>query len=53
LQARIQTIRSRIEEANAYRDFAGAKAYLDEEGRESDKLFSLYQQHALLDWIYG
>lgn len=53
LQARIQAIRSRIEEAIANNDFAAAKAYSDKEGKERDKLFLLYRQHGLLDWIYG
>ena len=53
LQARIQAIRSRIEEAISHGDFAAAKVYSDEEGKVSDELFSLYRQHGLLDWIYS
>jgi len=52
LQTRIRSIVSRMEDAIANHDFAKARAYSDEEGRERDRLFLLYQQHGLSDWIY-
>lgn len=53
LQGRIQAIRHRIEEAIGKHDFATAKMCSEEEGKERDKLFLLYQKYGLLDWIYG
>jgi ATP-dependent Clp protease ATP-binding subunit ClpC len=52
LQSRIRSIKTRIEEAIANQDFATAKAHSDEEAKERDKLFLLYQRYGLLDWIY-
>jgi ATP-dependent Clp protease ATP-binding subunit ClpC len=52
LQTRIRSIVSRMEDAIANHDFAKARACSDEEGRERDKLFLLYQQHGLSDWIF-
>ena len=52
LQTRIRTIVSYIEDAIANHDFVKARAYSDEEGRERDKLYLLYRQHGLSDWIY-
>jgi hypothetical protein len=52
LQTRIRSIVSRMEDAITNHDFEKARAYSDEEGRECDKLFLLYQQHGLSDWIY-
>jgi ATP-dependent Clp protease ATP-binding subunit ClpC len=52
MQTRIKSIVSRMEDAIANHDFVKARAYSDEEGRERDKLYLLYQQHGLSDWIY-
>ncbi len=52
LQTRIRSIMTRMEQAIADHDFAKARACSDEEGRERDKLFLLYQKHGLPDWIY-
>jgi len=53
LQSRIKSIMQLMEEAIGNHDFAAAKRYSEEEGKERDKLFDLYQQYGLLDWIYG
>lgn len=53
LVASAESIRKRIEEAIAGHDFATAKAYSDEEREQCNKLFSLYRQHGMNDWIYG
>lgn len=53
LRARVQEIRTRVEEAIGHHDFAEAKAYSDEEHGESEKLFSAYRRDGLADWIYG
>ncbi len=52
LQTRIRLIVSRMEGAIANHDFAKARAYSDEEGGERDKLYLLYQQHGLSEWIF-
>lgn len=52
LQNRIQSIRSRMEDAISKHDFAAARTYSDEEVKERDKFFLLCQKHGLLDWIY-
>jgi ATP-dependent Clp protease ATP-binding subunit ClpC len=52
LQTRIGLIVSRMEKAIANHDFAKARACSDEERKERDKLFLLYQQHGLSDWLY-
>ena len=52
LQTRIRSIVSRMEDAIADHDFVKARAYSDEEGRERDKLYLVYRQHGLSDWIY-
>jgi len=52
LKARIGLIVSRMEEAIANHDFAMARQYSDEEGRERDKLFLVCQQRGLTDWIF-
>ncbi len=52
LQSRIRSIVSRMENAIANHDFAEARACSNEERRERDKLFLLYQQHGLSDWIF-
>ena len=53
LQSRIQSIKSRMEEAISKHDFAAAKMYSDEERKERDKFFLLCQKHGVLNWIYG
>ncbi len=53
LEARIKSIRARLEDAIHNHDFERARAASDEEGTEHDKLVLLYRQHGLLDWIYG
>lgn len=53
LKNKIKSIRERMEVAIGNHDFASARAYSEEEGREQDKLFALYQQYGLTDWIYG
>jgi ATP-dependent Clp protease ATP-binding subunit ClpA len=52
LQRRIKSIRQHLEEAIHKHDFETAKTYSDEEGKERDKLFLLYQEYGLLDWIF-
>lgn len=52
LQARVKSMRARVEDAIATNDWEKARAASDEEGKERDKLFLLYRQHGLLDWIY-
>ena len=52
LKARVRLVRSRMEEAIANHDFAKAREYSDEEGRECNKLFLVCQQHGLTDWIF-
>lgn len=46
LRDRVREIRAHMEEAIAQNDFAKAKAYSDEEGRESEKLFSAYRRRS-------
>lgn len=41
-----------MENAISKHDFAAARTYSDEEGKERDKFFLLCQKHGLLDWIY-
>ena len=52
LQARVKSIRARLEDAIFNHDFEKARAASDEEGAERDKLVLLYRQHGLPDWIY-
>jgi ATP-dependent Clp protease ATP-binding subunit ClpA len=52
LQARVKSIRARMEEAIFNKDWEKARAVSDEESTERDKLFLLYRQHGMLDWIY-
>jgi ATP-dependent Clp protease ATP-binding subunit ClpA len=51
LQARVTSIRARLEDAIFNRDLEKARAAPDEEGTERDRLVLLYRQHGL-DWIY-
>ena len=52
LQTRISSIRTRMQEAIAADDFSKARLYSEEEGKERDKLYLLYRQHGLTDWIF-
>lgn len=52
LQTRIRLIASSQNDAVAKRDFEKARAYLDEERKERDKLRLLCQQHGLLEWLF-
>jgi hypothetical protein len=52
LQTRIGIILGRVENAVAQNDFVKAHEYSEEEGREREKLRSLYQQRGLPDWLY-
>jgi ATP-dependent Clp protease ATP-binding subunit ClpA len=52
LQIRIAAIVNRMENAIANHDFVKARACSDEENRERDKLYLLYKQYGLSDWIY-
>jgi ATP-dependent Clp protease ATP-binding subunit ClpC len=52
LQTRIDSIFRRVEDAVAQRDFAKAREYSEEEGREREKLRLLYGRHGLPDWLY-
>ena len=52
LKSRIESIRRRMEEAISNHDFDAARKYSDEEDRERDKLFALYRQYQLIDWVY-
>ena len=52
LQTQIGLIVSRMEKTIANHDFAKARTYSDEERKERDKLYLLYQQHGLSDWLY-
>ncbi|HEV2194800.1 MAG TPA: Clp protease N-terminal domain-containing protein [Candidatus Acidoferrum sp.] len=53
LKNKIKSIRERMEEAIRNHDFASARAYSEGERGEQDKLFALYRQYELDDWIYG
>ncbi len=52
LQTRAKSIRTLIEDAIADRDFAKARTYSEEEGKERDKLFQLYRKYGFSDWLY-
>jgi len=49
---RVRAIFQLVQDAVAQHDFAKARKYSEEERIERDKLFSLYQRHGLLDWLY-
>jgi ATP-dependent Clp protease ATP-binding subunit ClpA len=51
LQIRIAAIVNRLENAIANHDFVKARACSDEGNRERDKLYLLYKQYGLSDWI--
>lgn len=52
LQNRIKVIKTRLEEAIASNDFSKARLCSDEEGKERDRLYLLYRNHGLTDWIF-
>jgi ATP-dependent Clp protease ATP-binding subunit ClpC len=52
LQTRIRSIKTRVEEAIATNDFSKAQSCSDEEAKERDKLYLLYRQYGLTDWIF-
>jgi ATP-dependent Clp protease ATP-binding subunit ClpC len=52
LQARVKSIRVRLEDAISNHDFEKARTASEEEGVERDKLVLLCRRHRLLDWIY-
>ena len=52
LQTQIGLIVSRMEKAIANHDFAKARGCSDEERKEHDKLYLLYQKHRISDWLY-
>lgn len=52
LRSRVESLRARVSDAIANRDFDKARTISEEEGAAHDKLVSLYRQHGLLDWIY-
>jgi ATP-dependent Clp protease ATP-binding subunit ClpA len=52
LESRIRSIRTRVIEAIAERDFSKALACSEEEGKESDRLYLLCRKLGLADWIF-
>ena len=52
LRSRVKAIRVRVEDAVSNHDFEKARACLNEEMVERDKLRGLYDQYGLIDWIY-
>lgn len=52
LQNQIKTVRDAMHEAIGRSDFAAAKALSDEEGAVRERLFLLYRENGLLDWIF-
>jgi len=52
LQSQLDSIKDHLYEAIANSDFEAARMHSKEEGKVRDKLFDLYQQYGLLDWIY-
>jgi ATP-dependent Clp protease ATP-binding subunit ClpC len=52
LQARVKSIKVSAENAIFNHDFQKARALLDEEGRERDRLVLLCRQHGVFDWMY-
>lgn len=52
LQNRIRSITDHMEEAIGKHDFAAARMYSDEQGKERHKLLLLYDRYGLVDWIY-
>ena len=51
-QKQVSAIFQSVQEAVAQHDFAKALQYSEKERIERDKLYSLYQRHGLLDWLY-
>jgi ATP-dependent Clp protease ATP-binding subunit ClpC len=52
LQARVKSIRARLEDAISNHDFEKARAASNEEGVEHDKFVVLCRRYGLPDWIY-
>ena len=52
LQTRIRSIKTRIKEAIAADACSKVESLLDEESKERDKLYLLYRQYGLSDWIF-
>jgi ATP-dependent Clp protease ATP-binding subunit ClpA len=52
LEARVKSIKARLEEAIYNHDFEKVRAMSDEELIEHNKLVRLYREYGLLDWIY-
>ena len=52
LQARVKSIKVSAENAIFNHDFQKARALLDEEGRERDRLVLLCRQHGVFGWMY-
>jgi hypothetical protein len=52
LQARVKSVKVCAENAIFNHDFQKARALLDEEGRERDRLVLLCRQHGVFDWMY-
>lgn len=52
LQIRIKSIVTNVENAIANRDYGKAQEYSNEEGKERDKLYLLYEHYGLSDWIF-
>jgi ATP-dependent Clp protease ATP-binding subunit ClpC len=52
LQTRIKSIMTLMENAIAEHDFAKAHAYSQKEGEEREKLYLLYREYRLTDWLY-
>jgi hypothetical protein len=52
LQARVKSIRVRLEDAISNHEFTKARVASEEEGVEHEKLVLLCRRHGLLDWIY-
>jgi hypothetical protein len=52
LQARIRSIKTRMQEAIANNDFSKVDSCSDEEAKERDKLYLLYRKYGLTDWIF-
>lgn len=52
LQTRIKSIMTNIYDAIAENDFAKARSFSDEEGKDRDRLFLLYRKYGLNNWLF-
>jgi ATP-dependent Clp protease ATP-binding subunit ClpC len=52
LQTRIRSIMTNIYDAISNNDLRKAQVFSDEEGKQRDKLYLLYQKYGLIDWLY-